>query len=273
MVAALLGVIFVAAKRPALIAVADRIGRQRGLRGHRLVQEIAGLALRVVAVAAGIAVVPPTVGIVGDAVEDLVADMGVLQPDADKRHQVLGLEPNRQPPPVGRRVADIADPQTGDAYPVLLGIERAERFAERLADAVAAVRAHRHIDADALVARIEADGVIGGGEYHALDAGAAGGLEQIVSADDIGLQDRVPRAFDRVAAEMHDAVDAGDDFLDRGEVGEIGGHEIFIAREIGGLAQITPADARVEALQGLAQARADAARGAGDEKFFHGSLL
>ena len=155
---------------------------------------------------------------------------------------------------------------------MFLGIERAERFAERLADAVTAVRAHRHIDADALVARIEADGVIGGGEYHALDAGAAGGLEQIVSADDIGLQDHVPRAFDRVAAEMHDAVDAGDDFLDRGEIGKIGRHEIFIGGEIAGLAQIAPADARVESFHELAQARADAARGAGDEKFFHGPL-
>ena len=48
------------------------------------------------------------------------------------------------------RVADIADAQAGHAQAVLVGIERAERFAERLAHAVAAVRAHRHVDADAL---------------------------------------------------------------------------------------------------------------------------
>ena len=52
---------------------------------------------------------------------------------------------------------------------MLVGIERAERFAERLAHAVAAVRAYRHIDANALLAGIESDGVIGGCKHHALD--------------------------------------------------------------------------------------------------------
>ena len=77
----------------------------------------------------------------------------MLEPDADELHQVVRLEPDRQPPLVERRVADIADAQAGDAQAVLVGIERAERLAEGLADAVAAVRAHRDVDADAFCAR------------------------------------------------------------------------------------------------------------------------
>jgi hypothetical protein len=52
------------------------------------------------------------------------------------------------------------------------------------------------------------------GEHHALDALLSRRLEQIVAADDVGLQDLVPGALDRIAAEMQDAVDAFADRLD-----------------------------------------------------------
>ena len=97
---------------------------------------------------------------------------------------------------------------------MLVGIERADRLAEHLADAVAAVRARGDVGADAVMARIEADGVVGGSEDHALDALAVGGLEQIVAADNVGLVDLVPTAFDGIAAEMQDAVNR-----DRGQQG------------------------------------------------------
>ncbi len=45
-----------------------------------------------------------------------------------------------------------------------------------------AVRPHGDVDADLLLAWIKTDCVIGGGEHHALHAGAVGGLEQIVTA-------------------------------------------------------------------------------------------
>ena len=61
-----------------------------------------------------------------------------------------------------------------------------------------------------------------------LTFGAVSRLEHVVAADDIGVEDRVPRTFDGMAAEMHDAVDAGDDFFDVGHLGEVGGHEGFI---------------------------------------------
>ena len=78
---------------------------------------------------------------------------------------------------------------------MLVGIERADRLAEHLADAVAAVRARGDVGADPVMARIEADRVVGRGEHHALDALFARGLEQIVAADDVGLQDLCPRGL------------------------------------------------------------------------------
>ena len=68
---------------------------------------------------------------------------------------------------------------------------------------------------------------------------------------------------------MHDAVDAGDDLLDRAQLGEIGRHEFLVGREIVRLADVAPADVRIDALQQLAQARADAAGRAGNQNFFH----
>ena len=61
----------------------------------------------------------------------------MLEPDADELHQVFRLEPDRQAALVERRVAEIADAQAGDAQAVLVGVERADRLAERLAHAIA----------------------------------------------------------------------------------------------------------------------------------------
>ena len=197
-------------------------GCKLGLRSQRLVAKILALALRAIAVAERRLVVPPPARIVRDAEEDLVADVRVFEPDAHELHQVLGLEPDRQSAPVGRNVGQVADPDAGDAQTVLERVERSDGFAERLAHAVAGVRAHRVIDPDAAAARIEPDRVVRRSKHHALDAMAARSFEQIVGADDVRLQHRRPGRFDRNAAEMHDPIDAGDRLVERFGVGEIG---------------------------------------------------
>ena len=122
-------------------------------------------------------------------------------------------------------------------HAVLVGVERAQRLAERLADAIAAVGPHRDVGADLALARIEADGVIGRGEDHALDACLARRLEEVVAADDVGIQDRVPRASlrDRMAAEMDDAVGALHRRRDLVGLGEVGRDEGFARLQILGL--------------------------------------
>ena len=174
-----------------------------------------------------------------------------------------------EPAVIERHLAEIADPQAGDAKPVLVGIERADRLAEHLADAVAAVGARGDVGADPVMARIEADRVVRRGEHHALDAFFARRLEQIVAADDVGLQDLVPGAFDRIAAEMQDAVDAFADRLDLREIGEIGRLEFFVLAEIGRRLQIAQQQVRIDRRQQFAQRCADPAGGAGHQYAWH----
>src|SRR5262249_60343127 len=88
------GAAFVAAKRPALIPVAERIGRELGVGRERGGGVFLGAALRPIAEAKGGGVVPPAARIVGRAVENFVADVGVLEADADELHEVLRREPD-----------------------------------------------------------------------------------------------------------------------------------------------------------------------------------
>src|SRR6202041_1760239 len=114
---------------------------------------------------------------------------------------------------IDRRVGEIADANAGHPQTVLIGIERADRFAEGLADTVTRIRAHRLVGADLALPRIEADRVVRRGEDDALDLLAPRRLEQIVAADDIGLENAVPGLLNRLASEMDDTVDAIDKFL------------------------------------------------------------
>ena len=203
-----------AAEGAALVVIADRVRLELGLLRLRVLAKIFAAAGRPVAELVGAMIVPPGTLVVGGAVEDLEMDVGMIEPDPAELDEIFRLQPDRQPAVIERHLAEIADPQTRDAEPVLVGIERADRLAEHLADAVAAVGARGDIGADPVMARVEADRVVRRGEDHALDALAVGRLEQIVAADDVGLMDLVPGAFDRIAAEMQDAVDAFADRLD-----------------------------------------------------------
>ena len=51
-----------------------------------------------------------------------------------------------------------------------------------------------------------------------------------------------------MAAEVDDAIDAGDDLGHSGRIGEIGGDEGLVGREIGGLAQVAPDELRIDPL-------------------------
>jgi len=111
--------------------------------------------------------------------------------------------------------------------------------------------------------------MVRGGKHDPLDLGLPRGFEQVVAADDVGVEDRLPRCFQRVAAEMHDALHACHDLLHVAHAGEVGPHELFIGREIGRSLEIAPADLAVDAFEELAQAGADAAGRAGHQHALH----
>ena len=88
---------------------------------------------------------------------------------------------------------------------------------------------------------------------------AARCLEQIVAADDVGRMDRLPRLLDRDAAQMDDAVDALDDLLDRGHVGEIGLDEFLVRLRADGRRDVAQAQFAIDALQQFPRGGADTA--------------
>ena len=94
-------------------------------------------------------------------------------------------------------------------------------------------------------------------------------LEQIVAADDVGLQDGIPRPLDGESTEMDDAVDAGDSALDLGHAGEIGRDKGLVRTEIGRPLDVAQAQLAIDALEQLPQPRADAASRASDQNRLH----
>src|SRR5260370_13714413 len=181
-----------AAERAALVEIADRIGLELGLLGKSVLAKILAAAGRAVAEVVGAAVVPPHALVIRGTVENFEVDVGMIEPDPTKLNQVLRFEPDREPAMIKRLVAEIADPDARNPKPVLIGIERAHRLAEHLADAVAAIGARRHIGSDPVMARVEADRMVRRGKHNALDALFARRFEQVGAASVIVMQAIVP---------------------------------------------------------------------------------
>ena len=93
----------------------------------------------------------------------------MLEADADELHQVLRCDPDREPAPVHRGVAEVADANAGDAQPMLERVERGQRLAERLAHPVAGIGTHGVIHPDAALTGIEADDMVRGRKHHPFD--------------------------------------------------------------------------------------------------------
>src|SRR5262245_52040004 len=258
-----------AAEAATLKKITDGIGLELGLLGHGVLAVILGVPRRAIAIVVGLVVVPPGALVAGGPVEDLEAQVRVLEANADELGKILSTEPDRQPALVDGRVAHIADPETQHAQAVLVGIERAQRLAEGLADAVARIRAHRDIDANAMVAGVEPDGVVGGGEHDALHALSARCLEQIVAADDVGLQDPLPGSLDREAAQVDHPVDPIHRPLHLLDPGKLGPDELFIGAQISRLLDVAQAQLRIDRFEDLAQARADVTRGTRQQDTCH----
>jgi len=149
----------------------------------------------------------------------------VIETDGDELHKVFGVQQYRHAAHVERRLADISDPQTRNADSVLHRIHCAQCLAERFGHAIARVGQHRHVLRNFFGARIETDHVIGRRKNNAPDAREPGCFEHVPAAHDVGRQNRLPRTFDGVAAEMDYAVGACNGCLRRGHVGKVGSNE------------------------------------------------
>ena len=87
---------------------------------------------------------------------------------------------------------------------------------------------------DGFVAFIEAHGVIAAGENDPFDAGNAGRLEKIIGADDVGVEEGFPIAFNGISTQMNDTIDAGNGILGGLRVAQISLYIFLIRAAIAG---------------------------------------
>ncbi len=197
----------------------------------------------------------------------------MLETDANKLREIFRFDPDRQSPLVERTVIYVADAYARHAQSVLIGIERTDRLPESLADPIATVGTDSYVDPNFSLTRVEAHGVIGRRKHDAFNARAICGLKKIVATHNVGLVDRLPRPFDRIAPEMHNAVDPGGDVLDLPVVRKISGNELLIRVNIGGFSYVADPDARISAVKQLAQSGSNVSGSAGNQNGLHESLV
>src|SRR6516162_5435587 len=184
--------LFRGAKRAALVIFGDWIGGLAGFGREDRYGIGLGIVLRAITQSLGVRVVVPGALVPGHAIDDFVADVGMLEPDANELSVIPRADPDRQPAFVDRLLAEIADTRAQHPDPEFLGIEAGERFAKGLADAIAAVRPWHDTVIDLLRTGIKADSMVAGGEHDALHASAPRRLEHIVETDDVPFEDRRP---------------------------------------------------------------------------------
>src|SRR6202011_5977703 len=92
----------IAAVSAALVPVSDRIGRQLRLRCQGFLSVVLGFTARPIPEPESSAVVPPAPRVVRYAVKNLVANIRVLEPDANELNKIPRREPDRKPTHIAR---------------------------------------------------------------------------------------------------------------------------------------------------------------------------
>src|SRR5262249_13816821 len=216
------GVVFLCSEGRSLAFCGDPVFRLAGFGGEDLGSLWLGIVFRLVAKAIGVGIVVPRALVTRDAIDDLVADIGMFEADTDELGQVARADPDREATAVDWVRAVIPNADAQKANPMLIGIKTGERLAERFRHAVAAVRSHLYLMLDRLRTRIEADRMVRGGHDNALDACFPCRLKGVVKADNVALEDFLPCALARDAPKMNDAVAPLHHAFDRFHVGNIG---------------------------------------------------
>jgi hypothetical protein len=110
---------------------------------------------------------------------------------------------------------------------MLVRVQAAKVLPTSLADPIEAVRPYRHLGADALASVIKASDVEAAGQHHPRAALLAGGLVDVVGADDVGLQDAVEAVLVGDASQVHGGIDTVHGRSDRLQVTNIGGDQLL----------------------------------------------
>ena len=141
-------------------------------------------------------------------------------------------------------------------------------LAKRLADAVQAVRTRRMVCRDRFRLAVIPGDMVGAGEHHALRAAFARRLVEVVRTQDVRLQDRPERAFDRNATQVDDRVHPTHDAEHRFRIRQVGQHDLFAVVGRPGVDPIGQAQGVAVGRQRAAHGLAQPAGGAGQQQSF-----
>src|SRR5207249_3665437 len=122
---------------------------------------------------------------------------------------VAVAEPGREMALRPRLCGEGPDPEAGDLQAVPVVIEPAQRLAERLAHPVVAVRTYRVLRRQRLTDRMEAGDVVAGGEDESPAPFQASGLEDVVGAPEVDVEDRLEGSVVDDGGQVHDGLAAG----------------------------------------------------------------
>src|SRR5258706_2544698 len=254
----------------ALVRFDERVGGGGLLSENRLGPALA-IVLGLVAETKGIRVVVPRVLVSRDFLDDLETVLRMVNADRHELREVARRNPDRKPALVHRIGIDIADPHAETLHPVLVRVEAADRFAEDLRHPIAAVGLRIHPVIDDLVAAVETRGMVARREEDPFRAVSARGLEDVVEAHDVGLENGFPRALQREAREGDDRLHPLGDGERVVHAGDVGLDELLAVGQsrdrldVGKLERITPGEL-------AAQVPAHVAGRTGDEDFFQCAL-
>jgi len=182
------------------------------------------------------------------------------QPDA-----IVKRQPGPQHPSIRRRGKGREYPQRRRLDAPLVPVKPPQVLDEALGQSVKPVGAVGGIGVDLILQPVIADGMDGTRIDHAGHAGLPRALVDVIAADDIGLQDVVPRTLQRHAAEMHHGLNALAGFAGGLGIVQVEGQRLFVRGQVRDGRHIGQPQLAGQRRQTAAQLRAKAARGPGDQ--------
>ena len=183
--------------------------------------------MRHIANMARLAVVPPGHGVVRHAKHDAVAQHRGGEARCNQAMQIVKAQPTGEHAAVFGLGERRANANASRFNAVAVKVQARQVFAKGFAQAIHAVRAWRCVAGDRFVLPVKTSDMVGAGKHNALDTVHTSRLIQVVHTQDVGLQNRAKRAFDRHAAQMNNRIGALHHGVHGGAVGQVSMQHFF----------------------------------------------
>ena len=159
-----------------------------------------------------------------------------------------------------------ANAQARRLHPIAVEIKTSHQFAIGLRQTVVAVGSQRAIGLQGVLGGVKADGMVGTGEHHPLDAMTPCRFIDMKHTADVGAQHLFKGLFNRHAPQVQDGIATRHQFVDGALVGQVTRHHFLLGLCCGHRRDIRQSHAVDVRLEQSAHLRAQSAGGAGDQQ-------